>query len=122
MLTKRNELKHIKKLCKVDQLIQTLKESIMSIQLKQGTELPPKSDLACQLGVSKFSIREALRFLESQRFIEIIQGRRTKVAALPTLPASEIISIAIRGSKSSLFQLIEARQRLEVAIVRFAAI
>jgi GntR family transcriptional repressor for pyruvate dehydrogenase complex len=78
--------------------------------------------MAKQIGVSKFSMREALRVAQSQGLIEISQGRRTKVADVSIKPAAGLMNLIMRRSKHMLLELTEARQSLECEIVRFAAI
>ncbi|MFA5863181.1 MAG: FadR/GntR family transcriptional regulator [Phycisphaerae bacterium] len=107
---------------KVEQAVKVLQEFIINGNLKPGTDLPAESEMASNIGVSKFSMREALRVLESQGLIDITQGRRTKVAEFSITPISEMMVLALRRSKSVLADLMEARQCLECDIARFAAV
>lgn len=106
---------------KVEYAVNALRVFIIDGNLKPGTELPPESEMAKQIGVSKFTMREALRVLQAQGLIDIAQGRRTKVADLSPGPAIRIMSYALSRSKSALSDLTEARQILESGIAWFAA-
>ena len=53
--------------------------------LVPGTRLPPESTLADELGVSRSTIREALRELELHGRIERVQGRGTIVVEPPPI-------------------------------------
>jgi DNA-binding FadR family transcriptional regulator len=107
---------------KVEQAVSVLQEYIIDGKLEPGTELPPESEMAKQIGVSKFSMREALRVAQSQGLVEISQGRRTKVAGVSLKPAAGIMNLILRRSQHLLLELTEARQSLEVSIVRFATL
>jgi GntR family transcriptional regulator, transcriptional repressor for pyruvate dehydrogenase complex len=115
-------LKPVRAANKVEQAVAAVKEYIMGGDLKPGQKLPPETEMARRIGVSKFSMREALRVLEAQGVVEITQGRRTRVSAPSAKPSTEILSLALRRSKSSLLDLVEARECLESAIVRLAAL
>src|SRR4051812_39068020 len=52
-----------------------LRERIVSGQLLDGDLLPKQEDLGQQFGVSKPTMREAIRILESEGLIEVQQGR-----------------------------------------------
>lgn len=107
---------------KVELAVEALHKFIVEGNMKPGTNLPPENEMAKQIGVSKFSMREALRVAQSQGLIEISQGRRTKVADVSIKPAAGVMNLMMRRSKHMLLELTEARQSLECEIVRFAAI
>lgn len=115
-------LKSVRAANKVEQAVHAVKDYIMEGDLKPGQKLPTETEMAKRIGVSKFSMREALRVLEAQGLIDITQGRRTRVSGPSAKPSTEILSMALRRSKSSLLDLVEARESLEVAIVRLAAL
>ena len=54
----------------VDQVL----ESILSGELKAGEKLPPEKDLGNIFGVSRVTVREAIRSLEQSGVIEVRQG------------------------------------------------
>ena len=111
----------IKGTTKTDQIIAALKAHIFDGKLKSGTEFPSEKELALQLRVSKFSLREALRVAEAQGLIEISRGRRAKVAKPSAAAAAEIISLSLRRSTNTLRDLAEARLVLETHIAGVAA-
>jgi GntR family transcriptional regulator, transcriptional repressor for pyruvate dehydrogenase complex len=115
-------LKPVRSVNKVEQAVAAIKEYIMDGDLKPGQKLPSETEMAKRIGVSKFSMREALRVLEAQGLIEITQGRRTRVSGPSAKPSTEILTLALRRSKTALLDLVEARESLEVTIVRLAAL
>ncbi len=56
------------------QIVRQIRSAIMSGELKPGQALPNEQDLMAQLGVSKHTLREALRALEGLGFISIKRG------------------------------------------------
>lgn len=116
------QLSKVQSMDKVEMAVAALQNFIIEGGLKPGTELPSENEMANQIGVSKFSMREALRVAQSQGLIEISQGRRTKVADLSMKPAAGIMNLLMKRSKYLLLELTEARRSLEISIVRLAAL
>jgi len=106
---------------KIEQIVELLKNLIIEEHLKPGSELPSERDLAKQLKVSRYSLREALRAAQAQGLIELSQGRRPRVKPPSSDALTEIFGITIRRSKISLFDLIVARISLECDIVSMVA-
>ena len=106
---------------KIEQLLSTLQDFIVNGDLKPGMELLPERQLAQQLKVSRFSLREALRVAQAQGLIEITRGRRPRVAKPTSAAASEVIGLTLKRSEKTFLDLLEARQALECQIARLAA-
>jgi GntR family transcriptional repressor for pyruvate dehydrogenase complex len=106
---------------KIEQIITVLQNYIIDGKLKPGDGIPPERQLASQLGVSRFSLREALRVAQTQGLIEISRGRRPQVAKPSATAAANVIALTLRRSGKILLDLIEARQALECQIARLAA-
>jgi len=107
---------------KIVKLVSILQDYIIKGNLKPGMEILPERRMAAQLGVSRFSLREALRVAQSQGLIEIRRGRKPRVAHLSSSAAIEIMSLTLRRSENALLDLVEARQILECGIARLSAI
>ncbi|HHY97594.1 MAG TPA: FadR family transcriptional regulator, partial [Firmicutes bacterium] len=58
----------------LDLIIEQLQNSILDGRLPIGTQLPPERELANMLGVSRASVREALRAMALMGWIEIRPG------------------------------------------------
>ncbi len=118
----RQKLKPIVNNDKIGQLIAVLQNYIIDGKLKPGDKIPAERDLASQLDVSRFSLREALRVAQSQGLIEITRGRQPTVARPSATAAARVISLTLRRTDKTLLDLIEARQSLECGIARCAAL
>lgn len=106
---------------KIEQIVSSLKKMIIDGGLKPGTSLPAERELSAQLGVSRFSLREAFQVAKSQGLITVSRGKRPQVADPSPNAVAEIMSVAIERATTSYLDLIEARECLECQIARFAA-
>jgi DNA-binding FadR family transcriptional regulator len=86
--------------------------------------LPPEGDLASAYGVSRLTVREAIRILRSKNVVEIHRGRGTFVnrpEAWSSLDA--IVRLVTNGDSAASVseRLLEARAIVEVGAARLAA-
>ena len=105
-------------------LANALREKIFKGDLYEGKELPSERELGEQAGVSRATVREALRILESEGLIETRLGRRggSSVLRPSTAPIERSVSIFIRGHRIRLQAVLETRGAIEPASARYAAI
>jgi GntR family transcriptional repressor for pyruvate dehydrogenase complex len=90
-------------------------------QLRPGDKLPPERELAEMLGVSRPSLREALRALSIMQVIEVRQGDGTYVSSLEPEELVEHLSFVFMLDDSTLLQLFEARKIIETGNAGLAA-
>lgn len=57
-----------------EEILDQLEEAILAGQLSVGDKLPPERELAARLGVSRTSVREALRVLEALGLVDVRRG------------------------------------------------
>ena len=115
-------IKKINSQDKIEQILSVIHEYIFEGELKPGDELPSEKEFSEKLGVSRFSLREALRVAQTQGLIDINQGKKPTVAYPSASHAVSMMSLTLkRGNKKSLFDLINAREALECKIARIAA-
>ncbi len=69
----------VTRLSLVDQAIAALREKIASSDWPVGSKIPSESDLVGQLGVSRTTVREAVRGLSQAGVLEVLQGDGTYV-------------------------------------------
>lgn len=108
---------------KVELAINLVKELIQSGQIRAGDRLPNEAELAAQLGVSRNSLREAVRAMQTMRILEARQGDGTYVSDLDPAGMMEVLRFAVDVSDSTaVIWYLELRQLLEVATVQETAI
>lgn len=109
-------LKPIKKGSLVETAIESLRAAIESDQWPVGTRLPIESELSDALGISRNTIREAVRVLVHVGMLETRQGDGTYVRS--NRDAGETLR---RIDRSKLAEQLEVRIMLETEAARLAA-
>ena len=105
-----------------DEAIERIKEMIVSGKLRPGDRLPKEADLANRLGLSRNSLREAVRALSLVRVLDVRQGDGTYVTSLrPELLLDAVAFLADFHRDDSVLHLLEVRRILEPAASAMAA-
>ncbi len=113
-------LKAIRKTRVYEDIVTQLKDLIADGKLRPGDQLPPERELSDTFQVSRASVREAIRTLESMGFLDTKQGEGTYIASsVETLLAS--LPSTLFQRRDFLLQAFEARKILEPAIAALAA-
>jgi GntR family transcriptional repressor for pyruvate dehydrogenase complex len=105
-----------------DQAAESIRNYIVTHELKPGAMLPSANILATQLGVSRSVIREALKDLVGQNAIEIINGKGAIVKAVDSQDLTTFFQRALGFDHKAIHELLEVRQGLEVQAARLAAV
>jgi GntR family transcriptional regulator, transcriptional repressor for pyruvate dehydrogenase complex len=103
------------------QAIATIKRMIVRGDLQAGQRLPAERELAAQLGVSRPSLREAIRALIALHILESRHGEGTFVSSLEPELLMEPIDFVLQVDDGSIASLFEARRVLEAGIAALAA-
>jgi DNA-binding FadR family transcriptional regulator len=92
-----------------------LRRQILSGQLEAGRRLPPEAELTAALEVSRDTLREALRILESQSLIEIRRGRGGgAVVRQPGLSSvGRYVALLLQVRQATLADIEETRSLIE---------
>lgn len=104
-----------------EEIVRQIKSMIAEGRLKSGDQLPPERDLAGKFVVSRTSVREALRALESLGFVEIRPGEGTFVREGSVEALVEPLALVLTSQREAIGDLFEARRLLEPAIAALAA-
>jgi GntR family transcriptional repressor for pyruvate dehydrogenase complex len=99
-----------------------LERFIRDGEFRPGDVLPPERTLCEQLGVSRPSLREALRMLELVGLVETRRGGPNVVGEFNFGLLTEWIGRATPPTSHSLFDLLAVREALEVGAVKLAAV
>lgn len=104
-----------------DQAIERIRESIAVGDLGPGARLPPEPEFARRLGVSRGSLREAVKALAHARVLDVRRGDGTFVTSLEPALLLEGLGLAVellRGER--LLEVMEARKLVEPLVVGLA--
>jgi DNA-binding FadR family transcriptional regulator len=96
---------------------EALKEYVVRSGLKSGDALPSEAELARQLGVSRTSVREAVKALETIGILESRRGSGVFVGEFSFDPLVESLPYGLMGDTRSIAELLDVRCTLEVALV-----
>ena len=100
---------------------EAIKALIVSGELGSGDALPPERNLAVMLGISRPSLREALRVLTAMNVVEPRHGGGTYVTSLDPRLLARPINFLLQVEPRTFLHLFEVRQVLEVSAARLAA-
>jgi GntR family transcriptional repressor for pyruvate dehydrogenase complex len=105
-----------------DEAIEKIKAMIVSGELRPGDRLPKESDLAAQLGLSRNSLREAVRALSLVRILDVRQGDGTYVTSLEPKALLDGLSFIVDlHHDATILEFFEVRRILEPAATALAA-
>ncbi len=103
------------------QAADAIKGLILSGELQPGDSLPPERELATMLGISRPSLREAIRVLSALNVVEPRHGGGTFVTSLQPRELAQPINFLLQVDRMAFRHLLEVRQVLEVGAARLAA-
>jgi len=102
--------------------IDAIKELLIRGEISEGEKLPNQTEFARQLGVSRLCLREALQELESIGVIEQKPKRGTIIVSGDPSKWVPHVEAPLISDAEALYELIESRKVVEVAIAKQAAV
>ena len=106
-----------------DVLATELRKRILAGALAPGALLPAERDLVAQTGLSRGSVREALRILEAEGLVSTRPGRLGgSVARQPGDESlAKYVSLFVHGRGITLLSLLQTREAVEPSLAALAA-
>jgi GntR family transcriptional repressor for pyruvate dehydrogenase complex len=102
---------------------QVIRSQIVRGELTEGDALPPESELTGRFGISRPTLREALRILESESLITLSRGSRT--GAIVHAPSREVAArhtgLLLQAQGVNLADVYEARVAIFAPAARVLA-
>lgn len=99
-----------------------IRQYIARQRLQAGDPLPPERTIQQQLGISRASVREALRILQMTGLVEARQGKGLFVSGLDLQPAFRALIANVELLEGITFgHLLDVRRSLELGIAEQAA-
>lgn len=100
-----------------------IKQMILSGELRPGDRMPPEAELSERLGLSRSSLREAVKALEMVHVLDVRRGDGTYVTTLEPALLSRAVGFVVDLQQGrAALELMEVRRILETAAVRRAAV
>lgn len=105
-----------------DEAITKIKDMLISGELSAGDRLPPEKELSEKLGLSRSSLREAVKALEIIRVLDVRRGDGTYVTSLEPKLLTEAMSFIVDlHQDETILDIFEVRRILEPAAAAMAA-
>lgn len=118
-------LKPVEKQRVAEEIVEQLRELILTGQYPPGAKLPPERELSKKLGVNRASLREALKKLEHLGLVRIRQGDGTRVQNFMETGGIELVSHLLPLAPSSnpdlIRDMLEFRRIFGREVARLAA-
>ena len=99
---------------------EAIRDYVLSNGLSAGDALPGEMELARRLGVSRNSVREAIRALESTGVLEVRRGRGVFVRAFSFEPLLEGLAYGLLFELREVEELLDIRCVLETGMIQRA--
>ena len=104
-----------------ESLVVHLKDCVLRGVLRPGERLPPERELAAMLGVSRSSLRQALKSLQVMSVLEVRQGSGNYLSNSAERILREPVNLLVPLRGVSYFELYEARRAMEAEAAACAA-
>lgn len=104
-------------------ILAQLQRKILEGELMPGDRLPSERVMMESFGVSRPTIREALRVAESLGLVAVRHGDPggPRVLGMPSVGVSRVLESLLSAERTSVAELLEARMVLEGTVARLAA-
>lgn len=107
-----------------DLLSDQLRDMILRGDYASGEMLPPERELVDDTGLSRGSVREALRVLQTEGLVEVTVGRAggARVTAPKRAMLARSVELFVRTNGVALSALLDCRAAVEPMLARLAAL
>lgn len=105
----------------VNEVVNRVRDEILAGRIAAGAPLPAEAEMVSRFGVSRTVVREALRMLRAQGFVEISRGRIPRVRPADPMHAVESLAFLLARNKKAPLSLLEVRRPLETEVAALAA-
>jgi GntR family transcriptional repressor for pyruvate dehydrogenase complex len=114
-------LKPVEKKKAYEDIVQQIRTLIEEGKLKRNDQLPSERDLSETFRVSRTTVREAIRTLESMKFLQSRQGNGTYVVASSEESLIQPLAAALFNKKDDIRDIFYIRKIIEPHVAELAA-
>lgn len=104
--------------------VERVLDAIIEGRVTAGEQLPPEGQLAVEFGISRLTMREAVRLLQAQGVIVQVPGSRHLIAPVSEWTGMDAVVRHARSAgqrRQSSFELLEVRMMIETGAAELAA-
>lgn len=106
----------------VDEIIETLRQDIVTRRLPHGERLPSEKDLSDRFGVSQPTVREAIRALETLGLVEVFHGNGSFVRSQGDYALASALQTLLQLESVGIMDVLDIRQLLGRHSIEIAAV
>ena len=103
-----------------EQIADKLREMIIQEKIQQGGKLPAEAELMARFSVSRSTVREAVKILQTEHIVDIRQGQGTFLCATPGLK-QDPLGLRFADQEALIAKLLETRLLIEPSVAALAA-
>lgn len=105
----------------VDEIIESLRQDIVTRRLPHGERLPSEKELSGRFGVSQPTVREAIRALETMGIVEVVHGSGTFVRSQGDFAVASALQTLLQLENVGIMEVFDVRQVLGRRSIELAA-
>lgn len=106
----------------VDEIIETLRQEIVTRRLPHGERLPSEKELSDRFGVSQPTVREAIRALETIGLVEVFHGNGSFVRSQGDYALASALQTLLQLESVGIMDVLDVRQLLGRHSIEAAAL
>ena len=104
-----------------DEIIETLRQEIVTRRLPDGERLPSEKELSDRFGVSQPTVREAIRALETLGLVEVVHGSGSFVRSRGDFALASALQTLLQLQSVGVMEVLDIRQVLGRHSIELAA-
>ena len=105
-----------------DEIIESLRQDIVTRRLPHGERLPSEKELSDRFGVSQPTVREAIRALETLGLVEVLHGNGTFVRSQGDYALASALQTLLQLESVGIMDVLDVRRMLGQHSIEAAAI
>ena len=105
-----------------DEIIEALRQDIVTRRLRDGERLPNERDLSDRFGVSQPTVREAIRALETLGLVEVLHGNGSFVRSQGDFALASALQTLLQLESVGVMEVLDIRQVLGRRSIELAAV
>jgi GntR family transcriptional regulator, transcriptional repressor for pyruvate dehydrogenase complex len=105
----------------VDEIIESLRQEIVTRRLPDGERLPSEKELSDRFGVSQPTVREAIRALDTLGLLEVLHGSGSFVRSQGDFALASALQTLLQLQSVSVMEVLDIRQVLGRHSIEMAA-